>query len=318
MIIHEVSSKMPDGINTVTTGGHMKYILRATILCSFLAGGSSFAQVPNHKLETVGRELLGGSNTSHTEYRRCLTTLGYNCAHWNEEYKKIEAHGPSIADTLAWIGDQLTARKLVNLYQVSGCKIAVDMTEGTPAALTWVEEKDGKRHQLSRSTITPPRGDIFKASWFGGNGFYSYLKSNHRDNGSAQSPKKLVYFNDAALIDLTKISGTKSHVVTDEKGSLILRDKPSSAFRFNFFRDDANQIIGTQFDDKTSIFSAGPSLFPNAEKTLNIFDDQYVPFETREPNPIFRIILTPNDVEFALNIAKAFRHTIELCELTNE
>ena len=91
-----------------------------------------------------------------------------------------------------------------------------------------------------------------------------------------------------------------------------------SAFRFNFFRDDANQIVGTQFHDEAAIFLAGPSLFPNAEKVLNIFDDQYVPFESNEKTTQFNILLTMDDVAFALNIAKAFRHAIELCELANE
>ena len=303
--------------NLTQTRMGTKEFLWVVILCSFFIESPSFAQNSGDKLEAVGRQLLSNSNVNHTEYRRCLTTKGYNCAHSNAEYKKIEAHGPSIADTLAWIGDQLTTRKLVELYQVRGCKIAVDITNGTPASLMWLENKDGKRAQLSRSIISPPREDVFKATWFGGNGFYSFMKKNHRENGSAESPKRVSYFNDAGLFDLAKTSSTKSHVITDEKGDLVLRDKPASKFRFNFYRDDADQIIGTQFDDETSIFSVGPSAFPKAGKTLDIFNDQYVPFETREPNPMFILQLTPNDVDFALNIAKAFRHAIELCELGN-
>lgn len=297
----------------------MKNVLWVVILCAFTFGAPSFAQVPSDKLETVSRQLLSKSNTSHTEYRRCLTTKGYNCAHWNNDYVQIEAHGPSIADTLAWIGDQLTARKLVHLYKFEGCKIAVDLTDGTPASLLWLARKDGKLVKSNRSIITPARDKAYKADWFGGNGHYSYLKKNHRENGSAQSPKRLTYFNDAALIDLAKIESTKSRVITDEKGDLVLRDKPISGYRFSFFRGDANQVIGTQFDNEASIFSAGPSPFPNIGKTLKIFDDQYSPIKTVKKYSHFNILLTMDDVEFALNIAKAFRHTIELCELeTNQ
>ena len=94
----------------------MQKFLWVIILCSFFGENLSFAQTSSDKLEAVGRQLLDESSMSHTEYRGCLT-MGYNCAHSNEDYEKIEAHEPSIADTLAWIGDQLTTRKLVNLYQ---------------------------------------------------------------------------------------------------------------------------------------------------------------------------------------------------------
>lgn len=295
----------------------MKKLLGLVLTSFFLTGNPLLAQAADDKLEAIEKQLFSNSNAAHTEYRRCLTR-GYNCAHSNEEYKEIEVHGPSIADTLAWIGDQLTERKLVHLYQFSGCKIAVDMTDGTPASLLWLEKKGDKLVKSHRSIFMPARDKAYKADYFSGNGYYIYLKKNHRDNGSAHSPIKLTYFNDAALIDLAKIEETKSKVVTDKKGNLVLRDKPSSAYRFNFFSTGADQVIGTQFHDMASIFTTGPSPFPNAGKTLDIFGNQYMPTISHKRFSQFSLILTPDDVEFALNIARAFRHAIELCELQNK
>lgn len=292
----------------------MKKSLWIVILCFF---SPSFAHGTIDRLETTEDVLFSNSNVRHTEYRRCLTTQRQNCARGNDDYEQIEAHDPSVADTLAWIGDQLINRKLVHFYQFEGCKVAIDMTDGSPASYTWLEEDGDKLLKSHRSVITPPRHENFEASWFGANGHYTYLRRSFRDNGSALSPKRLIYYNDAALIDLTKIRETKSHVITDEKGDLALRDDPASKFRFNFFKTDAEHIIGTQFGDEASIFTEGPSLFPNAGKTLNIFDELYVPFQTDEHYSIFVLMLTLDDVEFALNIAKAFRHAIELCELKN-
>lgn len=284
-----------------------KFIL--IVLTCALHAAPALAQMPAEKLALIEEQLFSGK---HPEYRSCLTTLT-NCHNTNDDYVPIDKHQPAIADSLAWVGHQLRTRNLVHQYKFEGCKVAIDMTDGAPAYLTWLEERDAKVFEFNRSIFTPARPKEYSANRFAGNGYYIYLRSNHRDKGTAQSPRRIMYSNDAALIDLTKINDTKSPVITDREGHLMLREAP--AYRINFFKEAEGQVLGTHFANEATMFTEGPALFPNKGKVLSMFDADYFPFEHADRHRLFRIVLTPNDLEFGLKIAKAFRHIIEHCEL---
>ncbi len=268
------------------------------------------------RLNRIGHQLLDDPVLQHPEYRNCVTHHTDACGPWNDDYIVSQVHGPSVSETLDWIGYQLISRKLAFRFLHDSCKVAIDAMEGSPANLLWREDHGGLQVVMRRSIFLPPRLKEFNTERFSGNGYFTYLSKSFRENGSSDTPRQITYYNDAAVIDLAQLREIKNYVGTNDKGAYYLVGPPSSVIKINFIhlQDTKVNSVGASLPDRDAMFSDGPVPYPDVGSSKNIFLDTYSHFNTVEIGHQYILVLPTNDIKFNIDITKAFLHVIGLCD----
>jgi len=300
---------------------HLKFLtilgLSSILTCGLPTSAYSKTVSPAETLKETARELFNAPPEEHPEYRDCITNAVDACGSWNADYVKPHPHGPSLTDTLDWIGTQLTSRKLAYQFHHQGCLVAIDAMKGSPLKITWEEKKDGKLEQKQRSIFTSPLMTGADAGLLMGNGYTSYFSEHHRENGTPNHPQRLSFYNDAAYFDLSKLREIKNYIGTKANGELFFVHFPTNALKINFSFDTGDKInfVGASFPGTPPDFSRGPEPFKGTNTQKTMFGHTYTPFKTLTVPHQYLLMFPNGDLDLNLKITKAFLHAISLCEV---
>lgn len=256
----------------------------------------------------------------HPEYRDCITHWVDACGAWNADYVPPQAHGPTLADTLDWIGAQLSGRGVVHQFYHDGCNVAVDAKEGTPVQLMWQENSGGALETRTKLVFHPDIAGGPSAEGLMGNGYTTFFRQDYRQLGTANSPKRIIHYNDAALMDLGQLREIKNYVGTKDEGGLYLVNAPTSSIKFNFKKAALarTNYVGAGFSDAASALTEGPVALAPETTDHTAFGGIYELFESKESHPQYILLLPSHDIDFNIKITKAFLHAISLCEPVRE
>lgn len=267
---------------------------------------------PNISLDS-GEELATIFKSSALQSYSCLTNQ-QACVPAILSTDEKPLHLPSLTDTLFWIGVQLKKHQFVHEFFFQKCQVAIDLMKGIPEYHVWMENSLGPRVMRSKSVLNNTFLKLISADQLYGQGHTSYFK-NQRSVSSSESPLRLTYFNDAIVMNLSKIKEIKNYVRTKSNGELELYGLHSGPIKFVFHKGSRNRsyYMGVGFTETSE----------NVRDQLTQFRvplhfkhrlDEYTPIENKEPDDVFFLFHSNNNIEFNLALTSAFLHSIELCK----
>lgn len=287
----------------------------------FIFGTGPFAlpsgALVSDRLADTERKLLSDTAISHHEYTGCITHWKNACPRDVHGRDTSLDHEPSLPDTLEWLGHQLKEARLAHFFEYEGCTIAIDLMEGTPEWLTWSEQLGGRMVAKGRSILSQITPKGVTAELLVGNGNITYINSDHRSTGTADTPKRVIFTNDAGVLDLSQLLEIKNYVGTYEKGELraVMPDYTGEIkLKFPSGYHGEAYFMGTGFSDVDA------PLLDRLERGLDEPDDvkvmygaNYTFFNAGEPSGAFFVSHHVDDVELNIKLTKAFLHSVNMC-----
>lgn len=252
------------------------------------------------RLARIGEQLFADGKTDHYEYEVCITDT-HACYRINYDKGDAPDHGPSLSDTLDWIGDQLISNDLVHLFEYQGCQIAIDIM-------------DGALKRQARSILRPVHQGHVEANRYSSLGHITYLIKD-RSNGSAETPLRVSYHNDAVVMNLGKLRQIKNYADIDDNEKLRLYMTPVGPVKFVYPREshEVTYHAGVGFTDTGANLLDRLMPFPEPENPKAMYGANYTLFDVSEPDDMLMLFHGPGDVDMNIKLTKAFMHAMDIC-----
>lgn len=292
-------------------------LITSSLIVTSSVGAQPSAPSDPTLLEAIEHQLFDDPSISHHEYTGCVTHAVNACPRDIQGRDVSLDHGPSLPETLDWIGHQLKTAGLAHFFDYEGCTIAIDLMDGIPEWQSWSEKIDGKLVQKGRSILNSTMQAGVSAELLASNGHAAYMHPDHRTMGSADSPKRIVFANDAGVLELSQLLEIKNYIGTYENGELrAVYPDYTGEIKLKFLSGAYNKhyYTGTGFSESDAPLrdrlEQGLGEPPNSKQ---MYTADYALFDTEEPHSAFFLSHNPAAIELNIKLTKAFLHAMNLC-----